>query len=86
MTTVSLAELQQNAADLLARVEAGQHLLVVRDSLAVAELRPIGGRLPGARPFGLAARPFELAAGAFVVPDDFDAPLARAGAAGVRAE
>lgn len=68
MNTVSLAELQQNAADLLARVEAGEHLLVVRDSRAIAELRPIAGPLPGARPFGLAA-------GAFVVPDDFDAPL-----------
>lgn len=68
INTVSLAELQQNTSDLLARVEAGEHLLVVRGSHAVAELRPIAGPLPGARPFGLAA-------GAFAVPDDFDAPL-----------
>ena len=35
---------------------------------AAADVRPIAGPLPGARPFALAA-------GAFVVPDDFDAPL-----------
>lgn len=68
MNTVSLAELQQNTADLLARVEAGEHLLVVRGSRPVAELRPVAGPVPGARPFGLAA-------GEFAVPDDFDAPL-----------
>lgn len=43
--------------------EAGRFLAAV-----AAELRPIAGPLPGARPFALAA-------GAFVVPDDFDAPL-----------
>lgn len=68
MNTVSLAELEQNTAGLLDRMAAGEQLLVVRDSRAVAELRPIAGSLPGVRPFGLAA-------GAFVVPDDFDAPL-----------
>lgn len=68
MNTVSLTELQQNTAGLLARVEAGEHLLVVRGDRPVAELRPIAGPRPGPRPFGLAA-------GAFVVPDDFDAPL-----------
>jgi prevent-host-death family protein len=68
MSTVSLTELQQNTAGLLARVEAGEHFLVVRGGRPVAELRPIASPLPGPRPFGLAA-------GAFVVPDDFDAPL-----------
>ncbi|HUY88844.1 MAG TPA: type II toxin-antitoxin system prevent-host-death family antitoxin [Pirellulales bacterium] len=68
MVTVSLTELQQNTVGLLARVEAGEHLLVVRGGRPVAELRPIAVPRPGPRPFGLAA-------GAFVVPDDFDAPL-----------
>jgi antitoxin (DNA-binding transcriptional repressor) of toxin-antitoxin stability system len=68
MSTVSLTELHQDTAALLARVEAGERLLVVRGGRAIAELRPIAGPRPGSRPFGLAA-------GAFVVPDDFDAPL-----------
>jgi prevent-host-death family protein len=69
MTTVTLTELQQNTAGLLARVEAGEHIVVVCDDRPVAELRPITSRQESARPYGLAA-------GAFVVPDDFDAPLA----------
>lgn len=68
MSTVSLNELARNTAGLLARVEAGECLVVVCGNRPVAELRPIAGAAAGPRPFGLAA-------GAFVVPDDFDAPL-----------
>jgi antitoxin (DNA-binding transcriptional repressor) of toxin-antitoxin stability system len=40
---------------------------ITEDDLPVAEIRPIAAvRKP---------RPFGLAAGSFVVPDDFDAPL-----------
>ena len=68
MSTVSLRELQQEADALLDRVEAGEHLLVVRGGRPVAELRPAPAIQTGPRPFGLCA-------GAFTVPDDFDAPL-----------
>jgi antitoxin (DNA-binding transcriptional repressor) of toxin-antitoxin stability system len=68
MTTVSPQELQRDPDALLDRVEAGEHLVVVRDGRAVAELRPVPVSQPGPRPFGLCA-------GAFTVPDDFDAPL-----------
>jgi prevent-host-death family protein len=68
MSTISLHELRQNPDALLDRVQAGEHLVVVRDGLPVAELRP----LPAAH---LRPRPFGLCAGAFTVPDDFDAPL-----------
>lgn len=68
MSTVSLTELQQDTAGLLDRVEAGEHLVVVRAGRPVAELRPVVGPRSIPRPFGLAA-------GAFIVPDDFDAPL-----------
>lgn len=68
MSTVTFTELQENTAGLLARVEAGEHLVIVRGGRPVAEFRPITGALPSHRPFGLAA-------GEFVVPDDFDAPL-----------
>jgi len=68
MSTVSSQELQQNPDALLDRVEAGEHLVVVRGGRPVAELRPVPATRPGPRPFGLCA-------GAFTVPDDFDAPL-----------
>jgi prevent-host-death family protein len=69
MSTVSLQELQRDPDALLDRVEAGEHLVVVRGGRPVAELRPVPAtQQPGSRPFGLCA-------GAFTVPDDFDAPL-----------
>lgn len=68
MSIVSLQELQRDPEALLDRVEAGEHLVVVRGGHPVAELRPVAGARPGLRPFGLCA-------GAFTVPDDFDAPL-----------
>lgn len=67
MNTISLGELQQDPAGWLPRVQAGETLTVVVQDQAVAEIRPL------AAPRG--ARPFGLAQGEFVVPDDFDAPL-----------
>ncbi len=68
MSTVSLQDLQRDANALLNRVEAGEHLVVVRGGRPVAELRPVPAAQRNPRPFGLCA-------GAFTVPDDFDAPL-----------
>ncbi|SFI04533.1 type II toxin-antitoxin system Phd/YefM family antitoxin [Planctomicrobium piriforme] len=68
MSTVSLEDLNQDPQSFLDRVEGGERIIIVREGRAVAELRPVltGSLLP---------RPFGLAAGAFIVPDDFDAPL-----------
>ncbi|OWK38495.1 type II toxin-antitoxin system Phd/YefM family antitoxin [Fimbriiglobus ruber] len=68
MNTISLQDLRQNPAALLDRIEAGEHLIISRDNRPVAELRPLPANETQPRPYGLAA-------GAFVVPDDFDAPL-----------
>jgi antitoxin (DNA-binding transcriptional repressor) of toxin-antitoxin stability system len=68
MSTISLRELADDPAAMLDRVEAGEHIFVVRGGRPVAELRPV------AVPHG-ATRPFGLAAGTFTVPDDFDSPL-----------
>jgi len=68
MSTVTLAELQRDPLALFLRVEAGESILVTRDDRPVAEFRPVAPARPELRPFGLAA-------GEFVVPDDFDAPL-----------
>jgi antitoxin (DNA-binding transcriptional repressor) of toxin-antitoxin stability system len=52
---------------MLHRVLEGETLVVTEDDRPVAEIRPIeSARKP---------RPFGLAAGTFVVPDDFDEPL-----------
>lgn len=51
----------------LHRVLEGETLVLTECDRPVAEIRPIE---PVRRP-----RPFGLAAGSFVVPDDFDAPL-----------
>jgi antitoxin (DNA-binding transcriptional repressor) of toxin-antitoxin stability system len=63
-----MQDLARDPKALLERVETGESLLVIRDGRPVAELRPF--RIGPLQP-----RPFGLAAGAFVVPDDFDAPL-----------
>ena len=68
MSTVSLQELQHDPDALLDRVEAGEHFVVVRDGRPVAELCPLNTAK-------LIPRPIGLCAGAFAVPDDFDAPL-----------
>jgi len=68
MSTITLQELAHDPAALLDRVEAGERLLVTRGGRPVAEVRPV-------TPARLTPRPFGLAAGAFAVPDDFDAPL-----------
>lgn len=68
MSTISWQDLAENPTALLDRVEAGEHLVVVRAGRPVAELRPV-------TPTRSTPRPFGLAAGAFTVPDDFDAPL-----------
>ena len=68
MSNVSLRDLQQDPDKWLDRVQAGEHLVVIRGGKAVAELRPLSEPSPSPRPFGLCV-------GEFVVPDDFDAPL-----------
>jgi prevent-host-death family protein len=68
MSTVTLKDFRRDPDALLDRVEAGEHLVVVRRGRQVAELRPVPATQRGQRPFGLCA-------GAFTVPDDFDAPL-----------
>jgi prevent-host-death family protein len=68
MTTVPLDQAQQHLAALIKRVEAGEHVLITHNDRPVAELRPVADS-------GRVRRPHGLAAGKFVVPADFDAPL-----------
>ena len=68
MMRVSVEEIQQDVSAFLQRVEAGETLLIVRTGKPIAEIKPVVVPPEALRPFGLCA-------GAFTVPEDFDAPL-----------
>jgi prevent-host-death family protein len=68
MITITIEELERNFAHYMKRVSEGETLLVETAGEPVAEIRPVERRINNPRPFGLAA-------GAFTVPDDFNAPL-----------
>ncbi|MFN9197351.1 MAG: type II toxin-antitoxin system Phd/YefM family antitoxin [Planctomycetaceae bacterium] len=68
MNTIDIQDLVQNATVVLDRVAAGEQLVMTRDGHPIAELRPVA-------PSRVTPRPYGLAGGAFVVPDDFDSPL-----------
>jgi antitoxin (DNA-binding transcriptional repressor) of toxin-antitoxin stability system len=64
---VSLEEVKRDPESVLHRVLEGETLVITQRDQPVAEIRPIDSVQ---RP-----RPFGLAAGSFIVPDDFDDPL-----------
>jgi len=66
---VSIDDIARDVRTYLQRVQAGETVVIVSAGHPVAELKPLVVALPIPRPYGLAA-------GSFVVPDDFDAPLA----------
>jgi antitoxin (DNA-binding transcriptional repressor) of toxin-antitoxin stability system len=64
---VSVEEIRRDLDSVLHRVLEGETLVITERDRPFAEIRPIESvRRP---------RPFGLAAGTFVVPDDFDDPL-----------
>lgn len=67
MLTVNMHEAKTQFSKLIARVEAGEEIVIARDGTPVARLvavrQPLAKRVPG-RDRGL-----------FSVPEDFDAPL-----------
>ncbi len=64
---LNVHDAKTNLSRLLARVENGEEVLIARAGRPVARLSPLGE--PGG------GRVLGRDAGAFVVPDDFDAPL-----------
>lgn len=63
----TLEEVENGAAEYLHRVIDGETVVVYQGGRPVAEIRPVGETET--------LRPVGLAAGDFVVPDDFDDPL-----------
>ena len=68
MNTASIDQVQHELRSLLARVAAGETVVITDHGKPVAELKPVPPREKKLRPFGLCT-------GEFVVPDDFDDPL-----------
>ncbi len=68
MSTISVIKIQQDPTAFLARVEAGEPIVVTRDDRPVARVTPVSGRLEFPRPHGLCSGEFE-------VLDDFDQAL-----------
>ncbi|HEY4641736.1 MAG TPA: type II toxin-antitoxin system prevent-host-death family antitoxin [Thermoanaerobaculia bacterium] len=64
---VTVEEIKENPEAIIHRVVEGETVVVTERDRPIAEIRPIE---EVKRP-----RPFGLARGTFVVPDDFDAPL-----------
>ncbi|HEX8153155.1 MAG TPA: type II toxin-antitoxin system prevent-host-death family antitoxin [Thermoanaerobaculia bacterium] len=64
---VTVEELEQHPGDYLDRVSEGETVTVYREARPIAEIRPITETAT--------LRPIGLAAGEFVVPDDFDDAL-----------
>lgn len=64
---VTVEEVKRDPETVIHRVLEGEVVVLTEHDRPVAEIRPIEHvRLP---------RPFGLAAGTFIVPDDFDDPL-----------
>jgi antitoxin (DNA-binding transcriptional repressor) of toxin-antitoxin stability system len=70
MSTITLDEMKRADLNWLQRVVAGETLLVLQAGQPVAEIKPVA--TPAAK---LELRPYGLAEGEFIVPDDFDDPL-----------
>ena len=64
---VTVEEIKENPEAIIHRVVEGETVVVTERDRPIAEIRPIE---TVKRP-----RPFGLARGTFVVPDDFDEPL-----------
>jgi antitoxin (DNA-binding transcriptional repressor) of toxin-antitoxin stability system len=68
MKTVTLEEIQHDVVGYLHKVKSGETLVILEAGEPVAEIKPLA-------PNGAFLRPYALCAGAFRVPEDFDAPL-----------
>jgi prevent-host-death family protein len=69
MTTVNVHEAKTTLSDLIARVEAGEEVVIARANKPVVRLVPFE-RKPLKRVLGLSAHPEAR------IADDFDAPMA----------
>jgi len=67
VTKATIEQVESDAAEYLHRVIDGETVIIYQGERPVAEIRPVTETK--------SLRPVGLAAGEFVVPDDFDDPL-----------
>ena len=72
MNTVSIDDIQRDFTGCLQRMQFGETWLITQFGQSVAEIKSV---VPAEENATNSPRPFGLAEGEFVVPDDFDAPL-----------
>ena len=68
MTTIQMSDVESDPLGWVRRAAAGETLIVIEQNKPIAEIRPAHSPATGPRPIGLAA-------GQFIVPDDFNAQL-----------
>jgi len=68
MVRITFDDILQNLRAYLQRVESGEAFVILKAGTPVAEIKPVAHTSKRLRPYGLCK-------GAFIVPDDFDAPL-----------
>ena len=68
MLIISADEMQRDLPAYLKLVQSGETLLITQANQTIAEVKKVASVTKQPRPFGLAQ-------GDFVVPDDFDMPL-----------
>ena len=69
MTLVSLEDMQRDLPGYWKKLAEGETLILLRENIPFAEVKPLPQKEKKRRPFGLAA-------GQFTVPDDFDTMFA----------
>jgi len=69
MTRVNIYQAKTRLSHYLKQVEQGETILVCRQNVPIAELRPVTAAAPAAN------RPLGLARGLFAIPTSFDEPL-----------
>ena len=67
MTTVTVEQAQRNLSQLIDDVVLGEHVVITRDDIPVAEIAPVGHHKPKPR--------FGSARGMVKLSRDFDAPI-----------
>ena len=67
MTTVAIEQAQENLSSLIDDVAAGEHVVITRNQVPIAELIPVAR--PHLKPV------FGSAKGMMAMSEDFDAPL-----------
>lgn len=72
MNTLDIDEIRGDLVEHLRNAKAGKTFLVTQFGLPIAEIKPVA---PAKEGLTRSLRPFGLAKGEFVVPDDFDDSL-----------